>query len=883
MQRFKQVLCIQSATIMIVNTLTVFLVLGYIKAGGCGINNLTQYDQVRLKVFNEKCVLNKFSKGSDCDGALLLSNFADQQFDFRDVFELRRFATWIELLDNIQRFAPQSHTLTNVTVFLDKFVRIDSTVTRALQLAGDVVYENVAALYANNRAVARFGETWLSFQNFFNSYIIWSPLRYKTLLAMYARVRKSVRHWRHLITDVDDACERLITLTLEYPLATMNQRYIRQEAYIYYVSKLNKVERNRFSGLYETIETEQFPQTTILHSGPVNISLHHDIHNLDTLNRMQEECNFVYGNFKALWQRLNVSFVHNVRDVDVYVYKNRTEYKRTGLLLTDSVDNGGVSVFHYKPKKIQASVYFDDNQEIPHAFGHELFHCLLYTSNRRVLHRSNSRWYLEGAANRFGFRKCFWRDYFDLRAYQHKTIEEIVHSDYGDKILYPMGSALVSFLYEKRPDILRKAVLDYNYTIVADARLEKEFIDFKQNKLAECDYVRRHQTAVPNTVQAHYVGAVSNETFRHCRNYIAVHFDDCVFVLTPTRLYIENNVRVGATVNVQKIIRYSRNEVTQFDFDFMQKGLIKLVVRYLLNDTVDPHNIVDKFFSVDDKYTYAANVSCGIEQVATLMLALPMRRATLLAKAKDIDSARNIVRRLEQTVLSCQLYTPPAVNVSGRLRTYVEHLFHLRDEHIATVNLIKPLDVRGNTILHLSAILNKPLFLRLCQHHYNLTVKLLNYDNRTPVWLFENTQKYIQYFKHEPSRYCMAVVPGNYSFKHKPISALNNTQLTKKFVVNQNKTLYAASIVENISRKNITKIIENNKTHGNVLVYNSIAITIVVVVVVVVVVVIIVISFNTFITIKIVKYHINKANNQTLDFNKHKFYNNNECTIPLFN
>ncbi|ACI28737.1 agip35 [Agrotis ipsilon multiple nucleopolyhedrovirus] len=872
--------------------------------------NLTRYDQIQLALLKQKCVGSKFKGGGDdCDAATIVKVFGEQHFNFLDVLELRRFAAWIELMTSVQYYAPQATTLTQVAAHLGAFARIDGGVTRPMQVAADALYYGVANFYANHYSVAQFRETWIQFQNFFNSYIIWAPARFRSLLSMYSRLRESrLRYSRQLITELDEACARLITLTLEYPLSVlMPQQHVRQEAYIYYVSKLPKGERKRFDGLHEAFETQQFPQTTVLHSGPVNITVHHDIHNLDTLNRMQEECDYVYGNFLALWRRLNVSFVHTVSNVDVYVYNNRSEYRRTGLLITNSVDNGGSATYHpgSRRRRIHSSVYFEENiggnDDIPRAFGHEMFHCLLYSTNRRVLNDiPNAHWFSEGAANRFGYRKCFWRDYFNLRTYENRTIREIVRANYGSDILYPMGSALVSFLYEKRPEMLREAVLKYNYTIVADDRLEREFSVFKRNKLAECDYVRQQQQQQPqtvNAVQTQYSKIISTSaTFRECRNnYMTVRFNDCEFVLTPSRLYLENGIRFGV-VNAQKTIRYNRNEVTQFDFDFLQKGLIKLGVRHLLNDSADPMNIADKYFSVDDKYSYEANVSCGGgDAIVSMLMALPMRASTLLSNAESVSDAKSIVRRLEEIASSCQVYTPPPVNVTGRLRTYVEHLSRLTDEHIALVNLIKPLDVRGNTIVHLAAVLNRPLFLRLWRRHSNLTDELQNYNNRTPRWMFDNTLNYIQRFKHPPGRYCMSIVKGNFSLETliklddetTPInnettnilSPKNNSETPNE--TNANNTLRVYVEKQQKSSTTILDVVTSNKS-VNVLKYSLLSVTIVIVVIVVAV-----IPVNTIITLKIVKHHIHKASinnsNQTTEkFNKHKFYNN-ECTIPLFN
>ncbi|AXU41628.1 ORF30 [Spodoptera eridania nucleopolyhedrovirus] len=853
-------------------------------------------DDDNLKNYRENCVAMRFKRGSSCDGKIVVSNFTTQRFNFTQIADLHRFVQWIQVLSDVQRYAPQPQTIGAVAHHLEEFVRVDSGITRGLQLAGDAVYQAVAELYANYHGVLHFKDDWVRYRIFFNNYIIWAPSsRFKTLLATYAHLRRSLRYSRHFVAEIDDAAVCLITMTLNYPLTTMRPEHVKQEAYIYYVSKLSKNDQKRFNGdLYQSIEMEQFPHTTILKSGPLNITVHHNIQDLNVLNKMQEESDFVYGNFRGLWSRLNMSYTHTVFNMDMYVYKNRSEYIRTGLLKTTSVDNGGIALYLHRPQKIQASVFFDADA-IPNAFGHELFHCLLFSTNHRVVHQPNSHWYLEGAANRFGFRKCFWRDYFNLRNYQHKTIDEIVRADYEDKILYPMGSALVSFLYEKRPELLKEAVLKYNYTIQSNPQLENEFTLFKRNKLAECNYINNKHHHRREDVQKVYMEILSNDTFSNCRNYIAVRFSDCVFVLTPTKLYLENNVFPHSIVNPQKIIRFNRNEVTRFDLDFLQKGLIKSGVRLLLDDRRDPMNVVDKFFSVDDKYSYAANVSCNDrEAIVNMMLKLPILRTenTLLStidasSSSSKNMAKMIVQKYEKLSLGCQIFISPPVNVTGRLRFYVDRLMSLRDEHIAEINMKKPLDVRGNTIVHLAAIYNKRLFLRFYQRNNNLTRHLTNNLDETPIRLFENSQRYLRHFGHEPNRYCMTVVPTetlNVSIAYPPIiinNNKNNITDNNNSTKNHQQPITAGSAA---ARGNQTKIIDEEKNETKIDV-KSVKVALISITVAVVVLTVVGISCNTIITITIVKHYNNKTNSlisSTIQYNKQKFYTNDESTLPLF-
>jgi hypothetical protein len=869
---------------------TVAVLLCAVFANGWCVNLSTQNDG-QLEHYKDACVKTKF-RGNDtqCVGADILKAFAKQIFRFRHAPEVKRFTAWLRLLYQMQQYAPQKQTLATVAGFMDKIVRIVDNITYQMQLAGDDMYYHVAQLLAGYHRVVDFDVCFTSYRNFFNSYVLWAPSRYKTLLSTYARIRSSFQYSRHLTTAIDEAAFQLMTLTLEYPLMLMRPHHARQEAYIYYVSKLSTQEKQRFNGLYETIEEKQFPQTTVLHSGPINITVRHDITDLNTLNRMQEESNFVYSNFVRLWERLNVTYTHTIMNVNMYVYENKTEYSRTGLLYSMDVNNGGIALYY--PRKIVSLVYFDGVDVIPRAFGHELFHCLLFSTNRRVLRRANSRWFVEGAANRFGFRKCIWRDHVGLKTYKQKTINEIVSADYDSDILYSMGSVLVSFLYEKRPDILREAVLSYNYSIRADHNIEQEFSQFKTNKILECNYVRYHQpTIYKNTVQQQYVAALPKNTFSGlCRNYIRVDFDNgCVFIMTPSRLYKTSNLKNASALNVQYELYNNNQEVSSLDFEFFLKGTLKLAVKYMLNDTSDPHDIANKYFSVDAKYSYAAKASCQSnaadpsKSIIDFVLASPIIGKSALA---HVGRPREMIARFEETMLSCQVFVaPPVTIVSGRLRTYVEHIDQLRDQHIAEVNLVKPLDVHNNTIMHLAAMYNRILFDKLLRQHEKYVTSVVNADNHTAMWTFENTQKYYKRFRHAPNRYCTTIVPGNYTYVYVKQQPHINRVTHNKTVANE--TIGVTSTSNNVISTlrlhagNVTmSLIEKSPSisgNNNLLIITT----------EVIVGIVIVISVNTIITIKVVRHYIRKSNsnsiaryNSTNNFNKQKFYN--ECSVPLF-
>ncbi|AAM09150.1 hypothetical protein [Mamestra configurata nucleopolyhedrovirus A] len=827
------------------------------------------YDDARLKQIEVRCA----NHNDTCED--IMKAFTEQKFQFRHVPEIRLFTSWLRVLNMM---SPQKGSVCAVAKFTDKIVRITSNITHQMRLASDDMYYKVASFLANQHSNACFE----SYQNFFNSYVIWAPERYKTLLATYASLRSDYQHSRRYVAMIDNAAQQLMTITLQYPLLTMRPQHVRQETYIYYVSRLpDQQHRQMFSGLYETVEQQQFPQTTILHAGPVNITVHHDIRELDTLNRMQEECNFVYSNFVGLWRRLNVTYSHTIMNVDMYVYKNVSEYKRTGLLYATDIDNGGVAMYRYSPRTIVTLVYMENDETIPHAFGHELFHCMLYSSNRRVLRRLNSDWFVEGAANRFGFRKCMWRDHMDLKMYKQKTINEIVRSNYDSNILYGMGSALVAFLYEKRPDILRKAVLSFNYSIVADHILEQEFTLFKNNRILQCNYVRAHQRTLPGpTIQQQYLAILPNDTFKGlCQNYIRIDFDNgCVFIMTPNRLYKTSNLKNSSALNVQYELRTNNQDVSSFDLEFFLKGAFKLAVKYMLQDPSDPYDIVNKYFSVDTKYSYACRASCQNKNadpsraIVNFVLASPIVDKSVL---RHVTRPREMIGSFERAVMGCQVFiAPPVMMLLGRFRSYVEHIEQLRDQHIAVVNLLKPLDANNNTIMHLAALHNPVLFERILAQHKSYATSVVNADRQTAMTMFENTQKYIERFRHAPNKYCTTIVPGNYTYTYRRIQRpLNNT-----YQRSTHRGGVIAHDVNNETMSNASKIKNETRSLDN---------NLLIVTTEVIVGIVIVISINTIFTIKFVKHYVRKTNsnsivryNSTNNFNKQKFYN--DCSESLF-
>ncbi|AGC36356.1 hypothetical protein TF1A_00143 [Chrysodeixis chalcites SNPV TF1-A] len=907
----------------------------------------SHYDKVKMNKLLISCIRAKFTN-FECNAKKLVDNFKDQDFAFNTPSEIERYMVWLQLMARMQEYDAQASLLDSLDKFNRKIALVDRRISRKMQIVASNLFEMTADLYTRYVNSANMRRTFVSFHELCSSFIMWNDRQFKTCLIAYASIRETFEKNIKITELIDRAAVQLSRIALEHPLMIMPKAEIKQDIYVCYVSKFKNlvVSGNKISyddskfdkNLYEKIEDVIYPFNTRFDVGPVRVFLHHNITRNNVLMKISLEMNTVYKDFIDFYKRLQLQYRHNLTDIDMYVHNDRKQYVRLGPYWNYGVNNGGITQYVHEKRVIRAHVFFRDyeHDDLPNAYGHEFHHCLLFTLQARFM----PKWYIEGAADRFGNRDCFWRDHEGLKAYRNATIAEIVKADYDSNILYSMGSALVSFLYEMKPSIFRDMILKQNYTIDVDSALENDFNVFKLNRIAKCDKINSKDESIiaKNTVQEQYLQMIDNRTFTVCHNYIQIDFDDCAFILTPFRLIKQNrNRRPDNTIEkivAQYEIKTNHEPVSQFDFEYLQKGLVKLAVRYLMpSNAVDHHNVLEKFFNIDNDYWYNGVSSCRNDTSALIRLGrassfwsrlLPFAsiRSSPSASAVEVQEAETL-KNLMNRVDACQVFVaPPSINSNLSLRSFANNIPRLRNEKISLQNLLKPVDLRNNTLVHLAAMYNQPYFERLLSRggetSKKLFTSLLNIDQNTPLDLYYYTKKYIEHFNFNPNKYCFSYVVKKSSLVYKPINVILNvtrkiitpcsrtttTPLTIIPTTHLPRTSTVVPLIVSTGNPPSTLIIvdendifskenddhnkseneENNKTIVSIILKYFI--------VFLGVLCISLILVNIALTIALVKYisnnnknnKANRMNKHDKYFNKNKFYSNssNECNVRLF-
>nr|QGW49268.1 hypothetical protein [Chrysodeixis includens nucleopolyhedrovirus]QGW49968.1 hypothetical protein [Chrysodeixis includens nucleopolyhedrovirus] len=901
----------------------------------------SNYDTTKMNKLLNSCVRAKFNS-FECDAKKLVDNFKDQDFTFTTPSEIERYIMWLQLMSRMQEYDAQSSLLDSLDKFNRKIALVDRRISRKMKIVASNLFAMTSDLYIRNVNSANMRRTFVSFHELCSSFIMWNDRQFKTCLVAYASIRETFEKNVKITELIDRAAVQLSRIALEHPLMIIPKTQIKQDIYMCYVSKFKNlvVSGNRINyddskfdkNLYEKIEDVMYPFNTRFDMGPIRVFLHHNITRNDVLIKISLEMNTVYRDFKDFYRRLQLPYHHNLTDIDMYVHNDREQYVRLGPYWNYGVNNGGITQYVHDRRVIRAHVYFKDyeHDDLPNAYGHEFHHCLLFTLQARFM----PKWYIEGAADRFGNRDCFWRDHEGLKAYRNTTIAEIIKADYKSNILYSMGSALVSFLYEVKPSILRSMIVKQNYSIDIDSVLENDFNVYKLNRIAKCEKIINSKDASDvdkNTVQEQYLRMIDNRTFAVCHNYIQIDFDDCAFILTPHRLIKQNkNKRPDNTIEkivAQHEIKTNQEPVSQFDFEYLQKGLVKMAVRYLMpSGAVDHHNVLENFFNIDNDYWYNGMSSCRNDTQAIIKLAratsfwsrlMPftsIRRPSPSADSQEAEMLKNLMNRVD----ACQVFiAPPSINSNVSLRSFANNVARLRNEKISPQNLLRPVDLRNNTLVHLAAIYNQPYFELLLRRSGGEVsfMSILNIDRNTPVDLYHYTKKYIERFNFNPNKYCFSFVVKKSSLVYKPIHVILN--VTKKIIPPHSRfpssTTTTTTIVPPHSITSIipptpttisTKIDENDifgngnddkgKKSGNE--ENNeenVSIILEYFIVFLGVLCIVLILVNIALTITLVKYISRNNKNNKSDkkmkndkyFNKDKFYSNssNECNVRLFN
>ncbi len=853
------------------------------------------YDIVKLSQLTTKCIKTKFKSFPQCEATRLVENFDQQVFNFNTPSEVERYAEWLKFMNKMQEYDAQIYLLDSVAKHSLSMARINTRISRKMQIVSEDVFILTANLYSRYATSANFRRTFVPIQSLFDTFVIWDPAQFTVCLAAYANVREKFEKNMKIVEIIDRAAVQLSKIALTHPLmVTRPQNEIKQDIYMYYVSKfttdivLANDETKFKKNMYENIEKVLFFYEMSFRMNNLTVHIYHNITRPETLLNMRQVNDQVYNNFKSFYQHLNLDYTHRVLDIYMYVHNKKKNYVRTGPYWNFGVENGGITQYMYSSKTIRSNVFFVDYEQdsLPNAYGHEFHHCLLFTLESH----NQPKWFIEGSADRFGNPECYARAHEGLKAHRNTSITDIVQANYQSNILYPMGTALVAYLYEMRPSLLRSMIIAENYTFEINSVLERDFDLFKKNQIDICNHKialsTKGKKTNMNSVQQQYMKMIDEETFKNCQNYIQVDFDDCAFILTPQRLIKQNRERKSGRILAQKEIRFNFESVSQFDFEYLQKGMVKLAIKNLMPvDYTDPLNILEKYFSIDNSYWYNGQLSCRNDSMAIVRFArlskfwldLPMNNGidnylnTTLQQ--DVTFITNLIEKAE----SCRVFIPPPyANTSAILRDFTSNVKTLRYERISPQNLAKPLDAHNNTLMHLVAMYNHEYFSQLLKFgdsYRQLVVSLFNLDKHTPLNIYYYSKNFLKKFNRMPSQYCFTYLKLNYSGSnliYKPVQMFLTSTTVSSTVVNTPEKI-------GLGKDNVNETIVDRQE------YYYIVITSIVIMVVGCIVLILLNIAIKLIVLKVYnKNRKKKLTNRTKNSVRQKYYTSDECIVRLF-
>ncbi|QEI03704.1 hypothetical protein [Rachiplusia nu nucleopolyhedrovirus] len=786
------------------------------------------YDIIKLSQLNTKCAKSKFKAYPQCEAQRLLENFNQQVFNFATPSEVERYAGWLKLMNKMQEYDAQFYLLDSVAKHSLRMASINKRISRKMQIVSSDVFIITAELYSRYVTSLNFRRTFASIQSLFDTFVVWDTEQLSTCLLTYAELRFRFEKNSKFVELIDRSAIQISKIALSHPLMLQPKHEIKQDIYMSYVSKFSTAiisadnviisyDDTKFKrDMYEVIENVLFPYEMMFRIDNVTIYIHHNITRPEVLVNMRQENDRVYNTFRNFYKHLNIDYTHKIPELHMYVHNKRKNYIRTGVYWSYGINNGGITQYVPNSKQIRANVFFVDYEKdnLPNAYGHEFHHCLLFTLEARY----QPKWYIEGSADRFGNSECYERDHEGLKAYRNSTIHDIVNADYQSAILYPMGSALVAYLYEMRPSILKSMILAQNYTIEIDDALETDFDIFKTNKIAQCDRylsLKNNRAMSPqkhNTVQQQYLNMIDSETFTMCQNYIQVDFEDCAFILTPRRLIKQNKMSKHSTIVAQKEIRFNYEDVSQFDFEYLQKGIIKLAIKSLMPVNYTDHlNVAEKYFSLDSNYWYNGKLSCVNDTLAIVRFAraskfwldLPMNNGIDDYRNTTLQQDSNFIYNVIQEAESCAIFVaPPNANTTSTLRDFALNVDKLQHEKISVQNLKKPLDSKNNTMVHLIAMYNHRYFNRLLKYgddYRQLITNLVNADKNTPLILYYYSKSFLQKFGRFPRKYCFSFIKYSTNGTNNILSYKPTNTASEKSKTDKESTTTVSVITELVS------------------------------------------------------------------------------------
>nr|WUR10854.1 hypothetical protein Caab_145 [Calliteara abietis nucleopolyhedrovirus] len=739
------------------------------------------------------CVPNKFVNNNLCNGSVLLKTFQRQSFNFKKEADVHLYGCWLRLLNNLQFYKPQQQAklLNLMAINNRKWATINTNgMEAALQARAAEVFRWTADTWTLcHKQVERdvFAETYSSFVNFFHTYLLWNTADelylFKTVLYAYRNVRN---YW----PEVDAVAKQAVRLALDYPLSLISSDVAKKTFYVLYVNQIAPLNDNLtafFQDCFVEINKESLmPYSFVVDAGAFSFTIHHATRDAAKIDAMRDETKFVINNTKMLFDRLKLSFAvlppqsstDLMKTIEIFVYKDKKTYSAMGPLWHIDTNNGGYTHINYRTDTIESHVYYENEEILPRNFGHELQHSIMYKHNK--VYDSLPLWLVEGLANLIGNRPCHLYDYESMQTHLNCTVKHIVYnavSYYNNAdLVYGMGSALVAFLYEQRPQQLKNMLERTNYILNIDANMENDFAVFKHNKIFECQHKIRvagtdyDGNSTPAAItRRSYLKAVELFKFAECgcKNYVQFNFEDVIFVMTPFKLIKVNKRNVNETINTQKEIRFNNKPIGIFDYNWFLKGVLKHTLRYF-GDSLDR-------LRVDNHYLYNSQIVCGglvgykpvvskislDSEIALFSWRSGVWDSVEYLENKNYIQGKTFVQNYIQNWDSCRNFVAPVPLFSKLYRTLI-----IKANVVETLDrlFLEPfeqlvvLDARGNTIVHLLAMFNHALYKQLLETTAIADQWRPNYDAHTPQDLYKWSIKYVNFYKKMPNRHCFTFV-----------------------------------------------------------------------------------------------------------------------------
>ncbi|AXS67785.1 Adho119-like protein [Cryptophlebia peltastica nucleopolyhedrovirus] len=839
----------------------------------------------------ESCIDVKFSSG-ECENKSLMEKFDKQTFDFGTANGVKHYTSWLCLMNNMEYFSPydKPRLFKIMARHNNAIAKIDGkNITNEMRRVSSEMFRWTSDTLTRYHDLQIIYDTFDSFYNMFNTFVLWtgpgSLYHFNTILYAY----KNVRHAK-CARKIDEAAKAAAKIALYYPLSTMNKTEVLQQFFINYVSKLKMSDRKMFGGLYSYVsQTNVLPFLLTIQVGSYTFNLHHYETDKSRIDAIKNETRFVHENFKRFYKNLNVNYVYYQIVINGFIHPTKRAYTHFGSMWDISTDNGGYT--HMTQKlQIEFHVYYKNKDDsLPWNYGHEMHHSMLYAVDAVNIMPA---WYVEGSANRIGNRPCYEYDHELLKIYTNKTIKEIIDATYSSPFLYGMGSVLVQYLYENRPADFRHMIESKNYSV--SETYETDFDVFKLNLIGRCEAVKRNQTEHKFDSQLAYKNLIDSSTFASCKNYIRFDFDDIIFVLTPDRLIKRNK-------NGQPMLEYTQyligqthfDEINEYTFAWFMAGLVKKAVQYLSDN-------VNFYYKYQSSYTYDSTVKCQYidESAKDAIINMAFKYKNIADMVTfPVDQAKEYIRQKDKAIEMCEMYMPPVLlNTAGPAKVFIDSL--------ASPNLVIPrketyymrIDLKGNTVIHYAAMYKINAYEKIkLANRTAVDMAPLNADGKSAEQLYEYSLKFYKKYNQSNPLYCFKymedtesiteiieeeVVEKEYEgnntvLSNNPLLSKSTSVITEKSIIITEITTTEKSLI--ITEKNI---ISTDNNFSITFSFKNCIIFILVLLISFIVIILLNALVTLIITKKITKQK--QKVQQKVEYNKDKFYTNDECTINLF-